>query len=131
MEKIGSTCRPGATKMIKIFYAIGEGHETEVADLVYVLNLLKGIDEKVCHVDFGNGIPIYYKINHKAAKFGRKGLKSPKETFTAASGNLYLDSALFIICNGEVEYYWHRNLWKPLEVILQKGLSYLDEICRY
>ena len=96
---------------------------------VYVINQLAEVTQRICPIDFGDARRIYHTIARKDAKFARKGLKAPKELFRTARGGYVLNDSIFLLHNGEAEYYWRGNLDTVFEKILQGGQAYLNHLC--
>ncbi len=116
--------------MVSLFYHIeSEYSDYDTKYFVYVINQFARVMDKVCEVGFGDARSIYHSIARKDAKFARKSLKAPKELFRTARGGYALHNSLFLLCHGEVQYYWRGNLEEVLEEILRGGREYLATLC--
>lgn len=109
--------------MIKLKYFLESDYHLD--RYMYVINLLRELNENVCPIEFIRGREVYFSIYRKPQKFAAKGLLTPKEIFRSRSGNYYLDNSLFLYVDDDVEYYWHRDIEKALEEIIKGGKQYL------
>lgn len=112
--------------MVSLFYHLESDYDINF--FVYVINQLTEVTQKVCPIEFGDAKKIYHKIAREDAKFARKGLEAPR-WFRTSRGGYNLHNSIFLLHNGEVEYYWRGNLDTVFEKILQGGQAYLNSLC--
>lgn len=131
-----------ANEYYLLYHVDPDNSDRAAASFVYLINLLKRVDETICPIDFENARPIYVTINRRGEYFLSKKLERPTEEFRRGSS---LGESLFLVrpIDGhsfhlrklavpEVKYYWHGNLGleQALTKIIREGQAYLNELSK-